>query len=57
MNFKPKTQKIMTYPLLNFIVSILGLTIVWLATHNLLGMIGAFISALHFQFILKEDKS
>ena len=47
-------KTIYTFDKLNFALGIIGMTGVWLTTHNWWAMFWAFIAALHIQFTVRD---
>lgn len=54
LRFNQKIQTVVTWPMANLFFGVVGLAIVWLATHNWIAILGCFISAIHLQLTIEK---
>lgn len=53
MNFAAKGRFLYTPRLLNYSLFVVGMVIVWMATHDWVAMLGAFIASIHISIGVK----
>lgn len=56
MEIRTQAKRVWEPPYLNTCLGVLGLAIIWLATHSWLGVLGGIVAGLHFQVTIKEPK-
>lgn len=53
---RDQAKLVWTPPHLNTLLGVLGLAIIWLATHNWVAVLGGVVAGLHFQITIKEPE-
>jgi hypothetical protein len=56
MTMRDQAKLVWTPPHLNTLLGVLGLAIIWLATHNWVAVLGGVVAGLHFQITIKEPE-
>jgi hypothetical protein len=49
-----ETKTVYEPAIVNFAFGVIGLSVIWMATHNWIAILGGFIAALHFQITIKH---
>jgi hypothetical protein len=57
MRFLTHKKTVIEPPLFNLLLGIIGLTIVWAATHNWVAILGSFIAAIHIQITVTPKEN